>query len=90
MNALLCSWLSYYTGSGFILVCVVMYIRMHSASFPQTAPTEETKELFRGVDLVASKSYSARGVVTIGIWFGGSYYVVLGDGGEEQPLLDSR
>ncbi|CAM9281861.1 unnamed protein product [Pylaiella littoralis] len=56
----------------------------------QTAPTAATKEAFRGVDLVASKSYSARGVVTIGIWFDNSYYVVLGEGGEEQPLLDSR
>ncbi|CAM9941395.1 unnamed protein product [Scytosiphon promiscuus] len=56
----------------------------------QTAPRAETKEAFRGVDLVASKSYSARGVVTIGIWFEDSYYVVLGEGGEEQPLLDSR
>lgn len=46
--------------------------------------------MFRGVDLVASKSYSARGVVTIGMWFGDSYFVVLGEGGEEQPLLDSR
>lgn len=42
------------------------------------------------MDLVASKSYSARGVVTIGIWFEDSYYVVLGEGGGEQPLLDSR
>lgn len=39
---------------------------------------------------MACKSYSARGVVTIGIWFEDSYYVVLGEGGEEQPLLDSR
>ncbi|CAM9814800.1 unnamed protein product [Ectocarpus sp. 12 AP-2014] len=56
----------------------------------QTAATTATKEEFRGVDLVASKSYSARGVVTIGIWFEDSYYIVLGEGGEEQPLLDSR
>lgn len=46
--------------------------------------------MFRGVDLVACKSYSARGVVTIGMWFGDSFFVVLGEGGEEQPLLDSR
>ncbi|CAN0329581.1 unnamed protein product [Ectocarpus sp. 12 AP-2014] len=56
----------------------------------QTAATTATQEEFRGVDLVASKSYSARGVVTIGIWFEDSYYIVLGEGGEEQPLLDSR
>lgn len=24
------------------------------------------------------------------MWFGDSYFVVLGEGGEEQPLLDSR
>lgn len=45
---------------------------------------------FRGVDLVASKCYTPQGVVLITIWFQGTFYVVLGDGGEEQPLLDSR
>lgn len=56
----------------------------------KTAPTAETKEAFQDVDLVASKSYSATGVVTIGIWHEDSYYVVLEEGSEEQPLLDSR
>lgn len=39
---------------------------------------------------MATKSYSASGVVTIAIWFEDAYYVVLGEGREEQPLLDSR
>jgi hypothetical protein len=29
-------------------------------------------------------------VVLITIWFQGTFYVVLGDGATEQPLLDSR
>ncbi|CAM9275990.1 unnamed protein product, partial [Choristocarpus tenellus] len=56
----------------------------------QTARDAEAEVAFQEVDLVATKSYSARGVVTIGIWFDGMFYVVLAEGGEENPLLDSR
>lgn len=61
-----------------------------SFSICQTSPSPKTREAFRGVDLVATKSYSACGVVTIAFWFEDAYYVVLGEGREEQPLLDSR
>lgn len=56
----------------------------------QTAPIRDTADMFSGVDLVACKAYSAQGVVTIGMWYEGIYYVVLGEGGEDHPLLDSR
>ncbi|CAM9806490.1 unnamed protein product, partial [Chrysoparadoxa australica] len=54
------------------------------------SPSKEVHEAFSNVDLVTCKCYTAQGVVLIIIWFEGTYYVVLGDGSEEQPLLDSR
>ncbi|CAM9565693.1 unnamed protein product, partial [Discosporangium mesarthrocarpum] len=58
--------------------------------FQQTAQVPQVDDPFSGVDLVATKSYSARGVVTIGMWFEGTFYTILAEGSEEQPLLDSR
>ncbi|CAM9509147.1 unnamed protein product, partial [Phaeothamnion confervicola] len=55
-----------------------------------TAPDENMDESLRNVDLIASKSYSPQGVVTITVWFQGAYYVILQEGAKEQPLLDSR
>lgn len=63
---------------------------LRHGSLVQTSPARETTDAFRGIDLVASKTYSAEGVVIIAIWFDHTYYVVLGESGDEQPLLDSR
>jgi hypothetical protein len=39
---------------------------------------------------MASKNYNPQGVVTVTIYFKGTYYVMLTEGESEQPLLDSR
>jgi len=42
------------------------------------------------VELIATKTYFASGILLIVIYFAGSFYCVVGDGGAEQPLLDSK
>jgi len=42
------------------------------------------------VELIASKTYFASGVVIVVIYFGGIFFVVVTDGANEQPLLDSK
>mmetsp|Transcript_11031 Transcript_11031/g.14377 ORF Transcript_11031/g.14377 Transcript_11031/m.14377 type:complete len:657 (+) Transcript_11031:68-2038(+) len=54
------------------------------------APNEELKQSFQNVDIVATKCYQSQGVILITIYFKGTIYVVLKEGGEDQPLLDSQ
>jgi len=42
------------------------------------------------IEMIASKTYHASGVVTIAIYFESTIYVVVQDAGKENPLLDSR
>ena len=53
-------------------------------------PDSKTEEIFKNIDLVASKTYHASGIITILIGFQGSFYVSVQDGHEENPLLDSK
>jgi len=54
------------------------------------APNEESKIAFHNIDLVASKCYLSQGLILIMIYFRGQLYVVIKEGGEDQPLLDSQ
>lgn len=54
------------------------------------ASSPETEEVFRNIDLVASKSYHASGIITILIVFQNTFYVSVLDGESENPLLDSK
>jgi len=47
------------------------------------------KEL-NNIELIASKTYHASGVITIAIYYDKHIYVVVQDAGKENPLLDSR
>lgn len=42
------------------------------------------------IEMIASKTYHASGVVTVAIYFESTIYVVVQDAGKENPLLDSR
>ena len=57
--------------------------------FAVSASDPEARAL-QGVELVATKTYFASGVVLVVIYFGGTFYVVVSDGAAEQPLLDSK
>ena len=56
----------------------------------QLADSKKMKKAFRGVELVATKTYSPTGVVLICVMFQGTIYVVLSENSSEAPLLDSR
>jgi len=43
-----------------------------------------------GIELVASKSYHASGVITVTIVFQNTIYVTVLEGDKENPLLDSK
>lgn len=51
---------------------------------------QQYHKVFDNVDLVASKTYHASGIITITIVFQESIYVTVLDGTNENPLLDSR
>ncbi len=53
----------------------------------QDSPT--LKEL-NNIELIASKTYHASGVITIAVYYEKSIFVVVQDAGKENPLLDSR
>ena len=57
--------------------------------FAISASDEEAKVL-GPVELVATKTYFASGIVLVVIYFSGIFYVVVTDAGAEQPLLDSK
>lgn len=46
--------------------------------------------VLENVDLIATKRYSPNGIVTIAIYFDGTHYLSVHDGGEDQPLLDTK
>lgn len=50
----------------------------------------ECIDALKNIDLIAIKRYNPNGVVTICIYFGGTFYLSVLDAGKEQPLLDSR
>jgi hypothetical protein len=52
--------------------------------------TPELEAAFEDVEVVASKAYHASGVVTVTIVFDYTAYVLVLDGANENPLLDSR
>lgn len=54
------------------------------------AVSDAEAKVLAPVELVASKSYYASGIVLVVIYFGGAFYVVVSDAGSEQPLLDSK
>lgn len=54
------------------------------------AVSDAEAKVLAPVELVATKSYYASGIVLVVIYFGGSFYVVVSDAGSEQPLLDSK
>lgn len=51
---------------------------------------ESTAATFQGIELIASKCYHPSGVISITILFQNTIYVSILDGGNENPLLDSR
>ena len=48
------------------------------------------KSDLNNIEMIASKTYHASGVVTVAIYFESTIYVVVQDAGKENPLLDSR
>lgn len=54
------------------------------------AVSDAEAKVLAPVELVATKSYYASGIVLVVIYFGGAFYVVVSDAGSEQPLLDSK
>eukprot|EP01084_Bolivina_argentea_P041720 76995_1 len=56
----------------------------------QTDGGKALEDVFKGVDLVANKEYTPSGVIVITLWFQGQMYAILGEGTNENPLLDSR
>mmetsp|Transcript_12180 Transcript_12180/g.18401 ORF Transcript_12180/g.18401 Transcript_12180/m.18401 type:complete len:666 (-) Transcript_12180:254-2251(-) len=54
------------------------------------APTPEMERALKRMELIASKCYHPSGIITITIVFQKVIYVSVVDGGEENPLLDSR
>ena len=52
-------------------------------------PDDATKEIFKAIELVASKTYHASGVTTKQIFFNFTLYVCVEDCSSENPLLDS-
>lgn len=51
---------------------------------------DNTTTLFKEIEIVVSKSYHPSGIITIMIFFQGTVYVTVLEGGGENPLLDSR
>uniref|UniRef100_A0A7S3NQS8 Uncharacterized protein n=1 Tax=Aureoumbra lagunensis TaxID=44058 RepID=A0A7S3NQS8_9STRA len=57
----------------------------------QLEPSEkDIQSHFRNVEMVATKSYGAAGVVLISVLFNNTLYVTVADNATEQPLLDSK
>jgi len=56
----------------------------------QFADDKESENAHKDVEIMCSKCYSPTGIVTISIYFEGTYYLSLQEGGGEQPLLDSK
>jgi len=54
------------------------------------SPTPEIDRAFKRIELVASKCYHPSGIITITIFFQKVIYVSVMEGGNENPLLDSR
>lgn len=54
------------------------------------SPDSAAKEDLHNIELVASKTYHASGVVTLAIYFESKIYIIVQDAGKENPLLDSR
>jgi hypothetical protein len=54
------------------------------------AASDAEAKCLAAVELVATKTYFASGVLLVVIYFAGAFYCVVGDGGAEQPLLDSK
>ena len=53
--------------------------------------TNDGNGALESVDLLAIKSYDPNGIISISIYFGGNWYLVLDEGGgEDFPLLDSK
>lgn len=48
------------------------------------------KKDLKNIEMIASKTYHASGVITISIYFQNSIYVCVQDAGNENPLLDSK
>ncbi len=51
--------------------------------------SDATMKAFKAIELIASKSYHASGIITKSIFFNNTIYVSVEDGTTEQPLLDS-
>ena len=56
----------------------------------QFADDKESQAAHKDVEIMCSKCYDPNGIVTISIYFEGTYYLTLLEGGGEQPLLDSK
>ena len=50
---------------------------------------EKAMAALKNVELMASKSYNPNGVISISIYYGGNFYLVI-DEGNDNPLLDSK
>lgn len=48
------------------------------------------KKDLKNIEMIASKTYHASGVITVSIYFQNSIYVCVQDAGNENPLLDSK
>eukprot|EP00605_Chrysophyceae_sp_TOSAG23-4_P000751 GSChrysophyteH1.ASY1.ANO1.840.1 assembled CDS len=53
-------------------------------------PDTVDKKDLSNIELIASKTYHASGVVTLAIYFENTIYVIVQDADKENPLLDSR
>ena len=51
--------------------------------------SSNSSNALEAVELVCNKVYNASGVITISIYHNGNWYLVLKEGGNENPLLDS-
>uniref|UniRef100_A0A6U1P8Q3 Uncharacterized protein n=1 Tax=Fibrocapsa japonica TaxID=94617 RepID=A0A6U1P8Q3_9STRA len=56
----------------------------------QVSPYSDDDEVFKDVEVIASKCYHAQGVIMITVYYQRTIYVVVQEGTNEQPLLDSR
>lgn len=54
------------------------------------ASTPEIDRMMKKVELIASKCYHPSGIITITLVFQKTIYVTIAEGGEENPLLDSK
>lgn len=62
----------------------------HSFFEFRIASTPELDRMMKKVELIASKCYHPSGIITITLVFQKTIYVTIAEGGEENPLLDSK